>query len=661
MEPGQIVDYIDRQKILSAVVLENKKQKLHLLNESNREVSLSPGRILTAGEKRVDTAMPRDGLVDLLKDTARRRAGLADQVNVKELWELLHEEKEWLSAELVADLWFPDDDDNDYEAAVIRAFFQNRLYFKFDQNRFFPYTEEQVEQLSAQKKGEDRKRRIIDEGGQWLKRVSGRQKPADEDFCDDLLEIIKSLYLYEKDSPHYAIGKEMLKRAGISAYEDLFPILVMFNIFDENENIELLRMEIPVDFPKPVVNAARHISRYADPDRLKESRKDLTDHEIVTIDGPETRDFDDAVSLERDGDFFWVGIHISDVAHYVKKGDPVDEEAMNRGSSIYMPDRKIPMIPAVLSEEVCSLLIDSPRPAISVLVKLTAAAKIIEYNVVPSIIQVKRQMTYADVDAMASENEKIACLVEIASKFRQQRLMQGAVHISLPETQLWLDDRGELHFQRIDRESPGRMLIAEMMIMANWLQAKYLSEKAMPAVYRTQQQPKERLYKNEEGSLFQNYMQRRLLSRFKLSDMPESHSGLGLDAYVTATSPIRKYYDLVTQRQLRAVFGLETPYGSDEINRMIQILEVRLQQVFRIQQSRNRYWTLKHLEGKIGEKHQAFVLMKRKNSRQVLLPEFMIEAEISVPGGVKLKPGDVIDVKIQHVDAKKNLFSLFLC
>lgn len=326
-----------------------------------------------------------------------------------------------------------------------------------------------------------------------------------------------------------------------------------------------------------------------------------------------------------------------------------------------MPDQKIPMLPPTLSEDACSLRIHTVKPAISVMVKLTPAAKILEYEIIPSIIKVKHQLTYDDVDVMAYENKKIRMLLDIAGKFRQQRLMQGAVHISLPETHLWMDDDGELHFQKIDRESPGRMLIAEMMIMANWLKAKFLSENDMPAVFRSQQQPKERLYKGEEGTLFQNYMQRRLLSRFKLADKPEGHSGLGLDAYVTATSPIRKYYDLVTQRQIRAVLGLETPYGSDEINRIIQLLELPLQHVSRVQLYRNRYWILKCLEKKIGEQQEAIVLMKKKNNYQILLPEFMIECDIAVSNGIKLKPEDLIHVKIQHADAKKDLFSVFLC
>ncbi len=660
MEPGYIVEYIDRQKILCAVVLDNKKQKLHLLNESNRELSLSPGRILHVSEKRVDTSASRDSLIAILKETAHRRAGLADLIDIKELWEILHEEQDWVCPDFVADLCFPKNSDKDHEAAVIRAFFQNRLYFKFDQNRFFPYSEEQVEKILSQKEEENRKNRMIEEGGRWLKKISGKNTVSDEDMRPDLIEIIKSLYLYEKESRFYPIGKEMLKKAGISDLEDLFFILVKLKVFDEDENIELLRLEIPVEFPDGI---AENIPRIMNTSRmlLDTARKDLTHFDTMTIDGPGTRDFDDAVSVEQDGENIQAGIHIIDVGHFIKKGSPIDEEALNRGSSIYMPDQKIPMLPPTLSEDACSLRIHTVKPAISVMVKLTPAAKILEYEIIPSIIKVKHQLTYDDVDVMAYENKKIRMLLDIAGKFRQQRLMQGAVHISLPETHLWMDDDGELHFQKIDRESPGRMLIAEMMIMANWLKAKFLSENDMPAVFRSQQQPKERLYKGEEGTLFQNYMQRRLLSRFKLADKPEGHSGLGLDAYVTATSPIRKYYDLVTQRQIRAVLGLETPYGSDEINRIIQLLELPLQHVSRVQLYRNRYWILKCLEKKIGEQQEAIVLMKKKNNYQILLPEFMIECDIAVSNGIKLKPEDLIHVKIQHADAKKDLFSVFLC
>jgi exoribonuclease-2 len=190
--------------------------------------------------------------------------------------------------------------------------------------------------------------------------------------------------------------------------------------------------------------------------------------------------------------------------------------------------------------------------------------------------------------------------------------------------------------------------------------AKFLAENNVPAIFRSQEEPRERLYKNGEGTLFQNWMQRRLLSRFALISNSKKHSGLGLDAYVTATSPIRKYFDLVTQRQLRAVFGMEKPYSSEEIENIIQILAIPMSQVSRAQYTRQRYWLLKYLEKMAGHKEEAIVLGKRRDGYQILLTEYMIECDLAYYSGFQLKPEDLVQVTLQKVDARKDIIRVYI-
>jgi exoribonuclease-2 len=213
---------------------------------------------------------------------------------------------------------------------------------------------------------------------------------------------------------------------------------------------------------------------------------------------------------------------------------------------------------------------------------------------------------------------------------------------------------------RINRESPGRMLIAEMMILSNWLSARFLAEKDLPAIFRSQPKPKSRILKNGTGTLFQNWMQRKQLNRFVLRSTPDQHCGLGLDAYVTATSPIRKYFDLVTQRQLRAALGLEAAYSATQIESIIEALTPSMADIGRIQFRRNRYWLLKHLEGRIGEKEEAIVLQRRRNGYSILLKNYMIECMLPQSMGIDLKPEDLVQVTIQHVNARSNTLSVFL-
>jgi exoribonuclease-2 len=318
------------------------------------------------------------------------------------------------------------------------------------------------------------------------------------------------------------------------------------------------------------------------------------------------------------------------------------------------------MLPTELSEGLCSLKAGELRPAISTMVNLSHSLEIIDYEILPSLVNIKHQLTYYDVNLAADQNQDVMILRGIAKKFRERRLDAGAIQISLSEINVWLADDRTITVNKINRESPGRMLVAELMILANWLTAKYLAENEIPAVFRTQPPPRERLYRGNEGTLYQNWMQRRFLSRFVLSHRADKHSGLGLDAYVTATSPIRKYFDLATQRQIRAALGLEKPYTSEEINRLIQLLEVPMSSVSRIQYGRYRYWLLKYLEQRIGEKEEAIVLKKQRNSYQILLSNYMIECDLPISGGFVLKPEDLIQVTIQNVRAREDQIVVYI-
>jgi len=660
MKSGSVVEYIDSKKIICAVVLDVKEHRLRLLTETNREVNISANRLSHKCDMCLDPSMGRNALVSTLKEIAGRRNALINHINVKELWEVLNTEQEWIDLDTMTRFCFPESPGCDHESAVVRAFFTNRFYFKFNHDRFFPHTEDQVEQKIFQERETARRNRIIREGGEWLKNVLNDHRTSPPKNKNQIINILKSFYLFQKESKHYNLAKAMLEKAGINADEGVFQVLVRLGVFDENENTDLYRYNISTSFPDDVTERATELAAIPHEFSDKIMRKDLTMLSLMTIDGQATLDFDDAISIQDHGDHYTLGIHIIDVGHFVKKGDIIDQEALARGSSIYMPDQKIPMLPACLAENLCSLKAGESRPAISIMVNLSRSCEIIDYEIIPSLIRVEHQLTYYDVNIIAQDSKEINILHDIAEKFRENRMAAGAVQITLPDINIWIDENNEVTVNRINRESLGRMLVSEIMIMANWLMAKFLAEHNAPAIYRSQTAPRERLYKGTEGSLFQNCMQRRLLSRFVLNSEPEHHSGLGLDAYVTATSPIRKYFDLATQRQIRAVLGLEEPYTIKEIDYIIQMLEQPMSYVSKLQFNRHRYWLLKYLEKRIGQKEEAVVLYKKRNIYQILISEYMIECDLPLSSGIDLKPEDLIQITIQHANARKNVLSVFM-
>jgi exoribonuclease-2 len=155
-------------------------------------------------------------------------------------------------------------------------------------------------------------------------------------------------------------------------------------------------------------------------------------------------------------------------------------------------------------------------------------------------------------------------------------------------------------------------------------------------------------------------MQRRLLSRVIIGLEPESHAGLGLDVYVTLTSPLRKYVDLTTQRQLRSLLALEAPYSDEDLRFIIQAVEQPMSYITVLQRERLRYWILRYLERHAGQKQEAIVLEKRRHRYVILLTKYMIECSLPLNCGADLKPEDTVLVKLERVSARSDMIGLSL-
>ncbi|MBW2567733.1 MAG: RNB domain-containing ribonuclease, partial [Deltaproteobacteria bacterium] len=259
---------------------------------------------------------------------------------------------------------------------------------------------------------------------------------------------------------------------------------------------------------------------------------------------------------------------------------------------------------------------------------------------------------YFHANLMVDQDPELAAVYEVAKKCRQLRLNEGAIQLDLPEMNAWIDSNREISVTQINRESPSRLMVSECMILANWLAGRFFRSHGQPTVYRAQLEPRRRLIDEDGGTLYQNWMQRRLLSRVIIGFEPEPHAGLGLDVYVTQTSPLRKYFDLATQRQLRGLLGLETLYSDEELRFIIQTVEQPMSYIAVLQRERLRYWILRYLERHVGQKQAAMVLEKRRQRYIILLTKYMLECSIPLNCGADLKPEDTILVKLERVNAR---------
>ncbi|MFO7951263.1 MAG: ribonuclease R [Bacillota bacterium] len=373
------------------------------------------------------------------------------------------------------------------------------------------------------------------------------------------------------------------------------------------------KFDLPGEHPEPVLKELETLPGEEDLIRLTQDqgRADLRSLKMVTIDDQKAKDFDDAVSLEPlPGGGFRLGVHIADVSHYVKEGKPLDREALKRGTSIYLADRVIHMLPPMLSEKMCSLQAGRDRLAVSVLMDIDEEGDLIDARFYESLIKVDERLTYQQVEAYLGaagkdkdggedaadlfQDSAMAWVIDqmdsLARILHQKRLQRGALDLDLPEANIELDDNGVP--LSVEKREMGRSesLIEEFMIYCNETVAEFLTEKELPCVYRIHTVPTEEKLavlretltlmnvkavanireikpkhlnillektRGEKTEKLVRYLILRSLPQACYSASNEGHYGLASECYCHFTSPIRRYPDLVVHRILKKQLSAE--------------------------------------------------------------------------------------------------------
>lgn len=650
---------------MTAVCLEHKKGRIRALSETQREVQLAEGRLLNQGEGRLDVGQPREALARKLREISVRREELGHQVDVKGLWEVLQGEGEEFSARELAELAFGRRVGQEEISAVIRAMLGDRVYFRFRPEGFRLNPPETVEKILTQRAREEEKERLLEEGSRWIRSLWEGEFTQPPSSREEIIELLKEQAIFGSGAPRAARTEELLRRAGMNHPLAAFRVLVRLGVWGQDENLLAHRFGTRRAFPRQVEQEAERLAQALPRPDEEPWREDLTGLEAFTVDSPQTRDIDDALSVEalRHGGFR-VGIHITEVAGRVAIASLLDQEAALRGTSIYLPEERIPMFPPPVSEEACSLKEGEIRPAVSLLLEVTPEGAVLGHRFSLSWLRVARRLCYEDVDRAVQE---AVCFMDslhrIALRWRQERLKAGALLLPLPEVSVRVDEDGEILLERRDRESPAQILVSEMMIRANWVAAQCLKEAGVACMYRVQPEPRERIVEGTlQGDLLRNYKQRKLLSRAGTQLEPGLHSGLGLAPYTTVTSPIRRYADLVVQRQLAALIrGNPPPYGREEMEQISAQCDELTTQAGQMEQARQRYWLLRYLESRRGEETQGLVLGRFGQKVQILLTEYMVE--VSLPSAVAgwLQEGQEVQLRIVRARPLEDELRVELC
>ncbi len=654
---GHLVEFVDKGRMVLGMVQSAKKGRLAVLTAGDRQEALPEKRVLWMAPAALSPERPRDALVAYLRREDARRDELAGQVDVAQLWELVHEESAPLPLSDLAELHFGKPLEAAQVSATLRALFNERVHFRLAADRFEPLAAEQLEAKLLQMEREAAQQAEMDA---YLGYLAGLPQEGE---CPPpppgLAALLSDLVVHEDAAPQAKKAKEVVSLAGLGGREQVFDLLVRLGVYRPHQSLELLRDGISEQFAPAVLDAARFLRQTS---FVQGGREDFTGLATFTIDGAFSSDFDDALSFEPSPDGGGVvGVHITDAGSLLAMGSELDQEARCRGTSIYLPEGRIPMLPPELSEDSLSLRQGELRPGLSCLATLDAEGQVRQWRLARSILRVARRLTYDEADGLLESDSALAGLRRAMQAFRRWRAAQGAYFLPLPELIMGVDEDWQVWAKRVDRDGPSREMVAETAIMANWLKAGYLAEHGLPALYRTQPPPREPIVEGQAGDLFFHFRQRRLLNRVEITLEPGLHAMLGLSPYTHVTSPIRRYLDLVVQRQLGAALAGETPpYDAESLRGLAMEVEPVVRRAGKVRQARQRYWLLRWLQARKDEALPALVMEFQVRRWQFLLTDIMLLVTIPVAPGLSLEPGQEVQMRVVKVDPFNDILRMAL-
>ena len=354
------------------------------------------------------------------------------------------------------------------------------------------------------------------------------------------------------------------------------------------------RLELPDEFSSAAIKQARAFGKTVSDDDIK-GRRDYRGILTVTIDGADAKDLDDAVSLEiTPKGLFRLGVHIADVSHYVRAGGAIDKEAYKRGTSVYFPDRVLPMLPKELSNGLCSLNPNEDKLTLSCIMDIDRRGRVVKHSICESVICSDRRLTYEDVNAMFEGDRALREqyrdvlpmlmeMRELMGILRAKRNARGAIDFDLPEAKIILDNEGRAEDVKLYLRGEANRMIEEFMLAANETVARHGLDKDIPLMYRVHHAPEDsRIEELNEflhtlgygirskgelrpgdvrktllqaaGSPEENVINRvtlRAMSKARYSPDCEGHFGLAAECYCHFTSPIRRYPDLMVHRAIK--------------------------------------------------------------------------------------------------------------
>lgn len=674
-----VVEFADKGRIQLGLVLsvDSKTSKVRLINQVRRELVLAPRQILhvIAGPGEISPCLPISNISDMLTAIEIRAQNLVRSGDMEDLWSLNAGEAS-VSLDMLIGLLFTAPS-AEHKLAMIRALRSDRIYFKETSPEVYqPRTSENVaeirRQLAVQAEKEAFRQAFVAQACMFLGLPDAESRACAVELRDHAYDhawsMIESYALFGSESKD-RLEADMLLSMIQKSINRGFPgtahlraraFLRESGYWAEDTNIALLRHGVPVLFPDEAESAALRLYQSSVPNQ---GRLDLTHLDVFSIDDAATLDMDDALSLETlDGGRFRLGVHIAAPASVIAFDSLLEKEARYRGTSLYLPSGRIPMFPLILSENALSLMPNERRAALTFFFVLDEHYNILERSLERSVICSRHRLTYEAAEQMIefgndALSDSLRTVFEIAEAAEGVRRASGAIDVDLPENKIvYHKEDGRYTLVPIDNGMMSRQLVAECMILANAFAADYCVENGIAVLFRLQPEPSGLPTPEELEAMPSDLMRALSLRRCMLAAVssmtPGRHAGLGLERYIQATSPIRRYVDLLVHYQLESFLQTGHPcFDDDAFSSILASVEGPLSSARAASAESVQHAILSYLRQESERLLDAVIVQyppDRPDHPQIMLLDTQTRAAVTLRK--RLPVGTCIKVHVDHAD-----------
>ncbi|MBR4125244.1 MAG: RNB domain-containing ribonuclease [Victivallales bacterium] len=655
-----IVDIFGNSDLSLGVVVKDQGERIQVQNVMNQVVKI-PLRQVLCDYGRCLTNNPVPSLVELQNQIST----LQTEIDMELLWEGMRAKPEMTAIPEIAKDYFGTDE-KPHLSAIARALVSDSLHFQRNGVSFSAHTPEEVAQLTELRRVRAEKAALKERTSAWLAKVIAANA---EQCVKTPLEVPEELEPFVKHCLDYlmrgynsdAVNILSAATSRLSPRELALSMLRKVNRLPDDADEFLLTNGIHAGFTDEALQFAQALPPYTP----SPAREDLTHLEICSIDDEWTREIDDALSLEANPDgSYQVGIHLANPSYFIHKDDLLDQIAAERPLSLYLPTTTVTMFPEHLSCDLASLNAGEVRPAMSFLVQMSSDGEILDWRFCPSRVCVKHRLTYIEADRILQEGDEndsltvaLRGLNRLAQAYQRIREEAGAVSLNRPELKIHVK-HDVITVEREDQETPSHNLVREFMVMANYLAAKYALRNDLPIIYRCQEPPLDDVHSVIHYDPIEFDQQVRKMKRTRLSTYPAPHFGLGLDLYAQVSSPLRRYADLVLQRQLEAhLTGQPLPYQQTELFGILDNVDHTSAQNRGLEREAKAYWTLEYLRREfLGKAVPATIVRQEGALTLAELDDFFVRGVVMTRDRPSI--GDQLQVRITDVQPKQQRLTL---